>query len=298
MYNKNINVLILLVMCSYYSFAQSSLFNYKIPLWLVKPDTNLQWMQQKKQEDIEIKQNIIKKIKSESPNIKGVIRYHNLPPDSLAKMSFIIDINHDSIVDFIFFDYLPFCNEQAFIIVAISKNNSYEIMLEKECEFISWHSNRDTLLFQIYVHGSSEDYHGYIYSFLSIKGQEEAFKRQLMEAHNKQLFTSSNPEIIWKSSTDIPVQNLTIAKAEITKDSVYLIHNPEEIRGVMVFYMQNSPQWLLYAGDSAEVLQEKTVNQIKWYYLKIRVNKRNMPLYFPQGSFVYGWIQENNVLVK
>lgn len=298
MCRQNINLLILFIMCPFFTFAQSGLSSYKIPQWLVKADTNLQWMQQKKQEDIKIKQNIIKKISSKSQNLKGAIKYHRLTPDSLAKMSFMIDINQDSIDDFIFYDYLPFCNEQTFVIVSLSKNNAYEIILEKECEFISWHSNRDTLLFQIYVQCSSEDYHGYIYSILSVKGQEETLNRQLMEVNNKRIFTTTNPEIIWKSSTYIPMQNQTIAKAEITKDSIYLIHNPEEIRGVMIFYMQNSPQWLLFAGDNAEVLQEKIVNQIKWYYLKTPVNERNMPLNFPQGSFVYGWIQANNVLLK
>lgn len=298
MYRQNINLLILFIMCSFFTFAQSGLSSYKIPQWLVKADTNLQWMQQKKQEDIKMKHNIIKKIKSKSPNIKGVIKYHNLPPDSLVKMSFMIDINHDSIDDFIFYDYLPFCNEQAFVIIAVSKNNSYEIILEKECEFLSWYSRDDSLSFQIYVQGCCEDYHGYMYSILSIKGGEESLYLQLMQVKNRQLFTSTNPEIIWKSSTHIPMQHQTIAKAEITKDSVYLKHNPEEIRGVMVFFMQNSPQWFLYAGDSAEVLQEKTVNQKKWYYLKTPINKRNMPESYLQGSFVYGWIQENNVLLK
>ena len=294
---KKIVLLYLLVTVYAFSIAQNIISN--VPSWLIKPDTNLQWIKEKQKTDIQKKTAILKQLSLiDKSNIRSFIKNYNYSYDSLAKLSFLVDVNHDNINDLILYDFLPFCDSQPYIMIAVSKNYKFEIILQRECDFISWQSKVDTITFQLYIQGCCSDQFGYIYTVSSIKGDENNFNSEFEKIKHHTLFTNDNPIIFWYFPIYNTINIQLVNEIEFIKDSIMLRSIPERMDSFYESYIQSQYRFIFFAGDCGEILSEKTVNDKKWYYLKMPINKRNMPDDFKQGSYFYGWTSENNVRIK
>jgi hypothetical protein len=281
------------------SFSQTN-DNYKpnIPFWLVKLDTNLSWISKKKLCDDKEKVAIIKKLSRKKNIIHTLLTFHELTPDSLVRSSFLTDINHDHVNDFVLYDFIPTCDFKPYLLIAVSHNNNYEVVLQRECEVISWQTTNDTMAFQLFMQGCCGDFHGYIYTFYAIKGKENDLYNQLEILKKQTINSNTNPEIYWCYSYDNPPTIQRINNIEFVHDSIMLLPNPQTKGGYYESFKEDQYKILFFKGDYGEIMSEKTINNEKWYYLKMPLYKRNLPDNFCQGSYFYGWTSEKNVKIK
>ena len=277
-------------------YGQGTVSNRKndLPPWAINPDTNLNWIIAKKQTDIAEKKSVIKSMQTTDCILSCLDTLYNYPVDSIIKISFLVDINHDNKKDFVLYGFLPFCNFQPYIIIAINKDNMFQTIYQHEGDFISWHFTADTMAFQLFIHGCCADRHGYVYNYSCIKGHESEFYGQLSKSTDTTDQPNNDLDIFWMYNSEYPFKTKLNINIEIQKDSTILLPFADKLKNTHD-YFEKQLNWVFYKGDTGKALDKKVINKETWFYVEMPIKKSNSPTNYRKGCSIYGWTKQENI---
>ena len=294
---KQILIIVLMTVCSdIYGQVTVSDRKNELPPWAIHSDTNLNWIIAKKQTEIAEKKRIIKSMQSTDCILSGLDTIYNYPIDSLAKTSFLVDINHDNKKDFVLYGLLPVCNFQPFILIAINKGNEFRTIYQHEGDFISWHFTSDTTAFQVFIHGCCADRHGYVYNYSCIKGHESDFYEQLIQSTTATDQANNELNIFWMYHSEFPLKTTLNLNIEIQKDSTILLPFADSLKNTQD-YFEKQFNWVFYKGDTGKALDKKMISNETWFYIEMPIKRSNSPNNFRKGRTIYGWIKQENIKI-
>ena len=263
-----------------------------IPLFLLKNDTNLGWINEQKLLNTEEKKVAIAIMKKTDFLFSYLDTSFEYSEDSIAKSFFLMDINFDDKKDLILYALLPACNFQPFILIAINKDDHFERIFQREGDFISWNIKPDTIGFQIFIQGCCSDHHGYISDYHNING-----KVNLGFDPIKKLDKES--EIFWSYGSEHPsATDSEMNVIVIKKDSTILLPFTESNRNDDCD-LKEEINWVFYKGETGNLISEKVNGGESWCYIKMPVKENNSPIIGRKrnslrGS-IYGWTKKENI---
>lgn len=242
-----------------------------IPAWAIQGDTNLSGLKDKMLVASEIKNEVLLFLRQSDPLIAVLDTLYETPLDTIAQMSFLRDINHDGKQDFLLYGMLPFCNFQPFIYILLNRDTAFQVIFQREGDFVGWRESEEASDFQILVNGCCEDRHGYLYEYSSTQGDTLTFS------------------VFWQLNATHPVTTNAETIITIEEDSTVL----QPSAGFTDRYqndLANQFNWVFFKGETGKVLYETENGDHKWCYVRMPVRPRNEPRSFHGAGYVYGWL--------
>ena len=246
-----------------------------IPVWAIQGDTNLSWISDKMLLNTKVENKIIRSLCKTDPIFSSLDTVFDMPLDTIAQMCYLHDIDHDGKQDLLLYGMLGFCDFQPYVYILLKRGTDFQPIFHREGDIIGWQESEKNTRFQILVNGCCEDRHGYLYDF----------------DPNTNTFVGHS---FWQGNSEHPVDTADWEQVVLQRDSVILLPasgGPNSVRN----NIKSQFNWSFFKGDTGIVLATKTIDDVAWCYVKMKVVKRDNANRLPDVDYIYGWVSAEDV---